>query len=323
MDLVARSVWLCAAAIFVAVGLGCAPLQRNESNIVSVNLSKNWERADRSNRKGIQHLCDRQPHLAEAQFRKAIQINEGHGGAHNNLGLIYYRRRDLYPAATQFQKAMEYMPHKASPVNNLAMALEAAGRVDEAIELYRKANEMEPTNALFLGNLVRAKIRSGCQDDLVVQQLKDLLLYDKRSDWVDWSKEQLEIFLNPYLDRGPSTPESPLSPQTSESSDPLHRRVIETPVDEPAPQRSPKYWDGSLEPAARHAQPLINDPMILDSQPQGDYGGNSVLQLSSPSEIYEDVPVPVEPSMIRRQSAEMPMNDHLKDLVELQVEHIQ
>jgi hypothetical protein len=190
-------------ALSVIVAFGCAPIGRHHHDTVSINLSAGWKKADELNQQGIGHFHAGKCDLAESEFRQAIRANEGHGGAHNNLGLIYYNRRNLVKAAHHFGKAVEYTPDNPSPVNNLGMALEAGGRVSEAIELYRQAHQMAPANPLFLGNLVRAKVRMGDRDELVIQQLRDLAFCETRPEWIDWADEQLAIHLNPSLDRGP------------------------------------------------------------------------------------------------------------------------
>ena len=216
MQATATIVWR-AMMVYTIVGVaGCASLQSPHPSVVSINLQDAWSKADKLNRQGVDHLNANNQRLAEESFRRAIHINEGHGGAHNNLGLMYYRRRKLVRAADEFQKAIEFMPGNASPVNALGMTLEAGGRMDEAIELYRQANQMAPTNPLFLGNLVRAKLRAGYHDDLIISQLRELLMYETRCEWVDWVKEQLEIHLNPNLDRGPSGPDDSLSNKPTE-----------------------------------------------------------------------------------------------------------
>ena len=307
---------LFSATYVVVVGVGCAPLSKNGSSTVRVSLSDDWQQADRLNRLGIKHLRDGQPNLAEANFRRAIHASEGHGGAHNNLGLIHYNRRELHKAAGEFQKAVDYMPYRASPVNNLGMALEKGGRLAEAIEFYQQAHEMEPTNALFLGNLVRGKIRTGCVDDLAIQQLRDLVFYDKRCDWTDWAKEQLELHYNPHLDRGPPTPESPLSP--SQSNDRDSRTVLRNETGDD------HYLENSNEQSRspQHETPPLSDPAILDTDPTIQDPGESILELSDPRSGYQELPAPIPSQTIEQMSGEMPFTENLRGLVDVQIDDL-
>lgn len=141
---------------------------------------------------------------ATEKFQLAIEADPTDGAAFNNLGLIYYDQRKLVLAANHFDRAIELLPGHASPLNNLGMALEAGGRLDEAIELYEQATALEPDLPLYLGNLLRARIRLGERNEHITSQLQHLAFIETREDWVDWVDEQLALFQNPMLDRGPA-----------------------------------------------------------------------------------------------------------------------
>ncbi|MEM6363403.1 MAG: tetratricopeptide repeat protein [Planctomycetota bacterium] len=153
---------------------------------------------------------------AMSLFQQAIDLDPTNGRAHNNLGLIFYEQHQLALAASHFDAASEFLPEDATPVNNLGMTLEAGGRMDEAIELYRRASVMNPSNPLYLGNLVKAKLRMGEQDDLLYAQMQSLLMIETRPHWIGWIRDQLNLDLNPLLDRGG---DSELTLASGESSD--------------------------------------------------------------------------------------------------------
>ncbi|MEM1224457.1 MAG: tetratricopeptide repeat protein [Planctomycetota bacterium] len=159
-------------------------------------------RSEAALRKGLTFYEAGKLDQATAFFERAVELDPSNGRAHNNLGLMYYDRHQLALAASHFDAASEYLPGDATPVNNLGMTLEAGGRLDEAIEYYREASQLMPDNPLYLGNLVKAKMRMGEQDELLISQMRSLLLIETRPKWIYWIEDQLNLDLNPLLDRG-------------------------------------------------------------------------------------------------------------------------
>lgn len=174
----------------------------------------------------------RKGHIDQAvsKFEQALAIDPEHGVAHNNLGLIYYERRQLVLAADHFDAAMELLPDDPRPINNLAMTLEAGGRVMEAIELYAEASGLDPDNPLYLGNWLRARARMGERSEELIELLEHLAFVETRPDWLSWADEQLALIRNPALDRGPAKPTSPnkglLGGANKKSTEPLRQNPI-------------------------------------------------------------------------------------------------
>ena len=89
-------------------------------------------------------LITSDPARAEALLRNALAADIFHGPAHNNLGVVFLERGELYEAAHEFEWARKLMPGKADPRMNLALTLETAGRVEEALREYATAHEVDP-----------------------------------------------------------------------------------------------------------------------------------------------------------------------------------
>ena len=246
---------------------GCASSLFETSDKVTVSLEDAWLEADQLNKQGVRYFRDGDLALAETQFRRAIKFSEGHGGAHNNLGLLYYRRHQLGKAAVQFEKAVEYMPHHPSPPNNLGMALELAGRLEESIGWYQQAHEMQPTNPLYLGNLLRAKIRAGYDDDLVKAQLRELIMHDNRSSWVNWAEDLLHLGVRSDADTSGQVQLNDLSDDTLNipRGDAFH-------IPEPVPPAEilPAPVEGSATPAPDTTFPSIQPRLQPMTIPSGD-----------------------------------------------------
>lgn len=199
-----KSLWI--AVICIPLVVGCATVREYGCDEILSVTTEESERSESHYRKGVR-LVDKGklPAAAEA-FEKAIQSNFENGSAHNNLGLVHYQMRRLPEAVTEFTLATQYLPDDPIPWNNLGMAMEAIGNGSQAIEYYARAHELAPRKALYLGNLVRTRIRMGESDDSVVDELKELLTIESRTDWIEWINDQLTLRFNPMFDRGPPPP---------------------------------------------------------------------------------------------------------------------
>jgi len=81
------------------------------------------------------------------EYRRAIEINPRHAGAHNNLGAGLEQSGDLQGALKLYEKAVEIDPFLAVGHRNLGMALERSGDFDGAVTHYRKALRVDPSSA--------------------------------------------------------------------------------------------------------------------------------------------------------------------------------
>ncbi len=64
--------------------------------------------------------------------------------AHNNLGVVFERRRDLPQAKRHYQEALRLQPSLANANNNLGSLLADQGLLDQAITHYREALRVKP-----------------------------------------------------------------------------------------------------------------------------------------------------------------------------------
>lgn len=180
-------------ALGVAALHGCqgALLRRNER--IVADAGRDRARAEEHFQRGVKLAKQGKLNLAELAFQNAIIADDSFGPAHNNLGMLQFERGDLYGAAWSFQQAIELMPDRAEAHNNLGLVLEAAGKLSQAIEMYELAYELAPDCGDYLANLVRACIRRGDRDDLLQERLGQLLLIERRPDWIEWAEERLTM----------------------------------------------------------------------------------------------------------------------------------
>lgn len=143
---------------------------------------------------------------AESALRRALEADVMFGPAHNSLGLIYYRRNELYKAAWEFQYAIKLMPNQPEPRNNLGLVFESACKLDQALQSYADATKLAPDEPQFVGNLARAHVRKGDRDPEVRALLEHVVSIDPRPQWVAWASERLAL-MHPPDATEPAVPE--------------------------------------------------------------------------------------------------------------------
>ncbi len=266
-----------AAAVLVAMLVGCASLNGPKESIVHVRASRNPAEAARLTLLGVKALDHGDVDRATAKFMAAVDADQSYGPAHNNIGLLHFEQGNLYQAVLAFEQAMELMPQDPAVYYNLGLTLETAGRVFEAMELYTQAVEMDPTNPYFLGNLVRLRIRMGEDNPILVTQLQDLILIETRPDWRRWADRQLALHFNPMLDRGPDTPEFDTGRDADRAKDDqrLQNNIIEL-----SPQVEENVDGQQTSPRKSGNQPIVPPQVLLG--PDGTINDSQLETLPAP-----------------------------------------
>jgi Tfp pilus assembly protein PilF len=183
----------CAAvAIAAAACTGCASHRTSpNSPYAAVGESdRNTAEAERLTREAAQ-IMDSNPNKAEKLLRDALGKDLYHGPAHNNLGVVFLSRGELYSAASEFEFARKLMPGHPDPRINLALTLERAGRVEDAMKNYAAALEVYPDHIGAMQGLVRLQIRHDCRDDRTNQFLENISLRGETTEWRDWARASL------------------------------------------------------------------------------------------------------------------------------------
>jgi serine/threonine-protein kinase len=84
---------------------------------------------------------------AEAEYRKAIDLDPKHAAAHYNLGHALCKQGKLDQAITECRKAIDLDPKDADAHCILGNVRSAQGKLDEAVAEYHKAIALDPNNA--------------------------------------------------------------------------------------------------------------------------------------------------------------------------------
>ena len=142
---------------------------------------------------GLDLIEDERYDAAEKKLKEALTADITFGPAHNNLGLVYYKQKQLYKAAWEFEYAAKLMPRSPEPKNNLGLILEKVGKLDDAVDQFEAAVKIEPDNPHVIGNLARARVRRGSQDEKTRDLLRQIVLKDDRPSWIRWAKDKLGL----------------------------------------------------------------------------------------------------------------------------------
>jgi Flp pilus assembly protein TadD len=135
-------------------------------------------------------MIERDPVKAEAVLREALTADLYFGPAHNDLGVIYLKRGDLFSAASEFEWAARLMPNHPDPRMNLALTLERAGRTEEALSAYATALEVYQGHIPTIEAMTRLQVRSGRVTSRTRANLEEIALKGENQKWREWARLQ-------------------------------------------------------------------------------------------------------------------------------------
>lgn len=194
-------------ALLIALA-GCAST-RNGPYAPQTETARNPLEAQRLTREAV-GVFDTDPEQAERLLREALTADLYHGPAHNDLGVLYLGRGELYAAASEFEWARRLLPGHPDPRLNLALTLERAGRIDEAIDEYRSALEVHPGHIQTVQAMTRCRLRhepgEAKDDPALAADLREIAFHGENERWREWARERLAV-MRPN-DRSPGGPPS-------------------------------------------------------------------------------------------------------------------
>ena len=87
------------------------------------------------------------PAEAREAYGKALQLDQGHAGAHVNLGRLDQNDGQYQMALDHYTKAIDTDPEYATARFNIASVMEHLDLIDEAITSYKSALDLDPSLA--------------------------------------------------------------------------------------------------------------------------------------------------------------------------------
>ena len=104
---------------------------------------------------------------AEAQFRKALQLDPHSAGARSNLGLVLGLLHRPQDAQREFQEAIALDPQLATAYNALGVSYAEEQRVSEATTEFERAIQVDPQYAEAKNNLGALFAKSGKETEAI------------------------------------------------------------------------------------------------------------------------------------------------------------
>jgi GWxTD domain-containing protein len=94
---------------------------------------------------GISQLEEGDVENAINTFRKVLELNPNHAGAHSTLGYIYLSNNNIDLARASFKRALEIAPEMPTALNGMGLVLARAGETrQQALEDFRTARRLDP-----------------------------------------------------------------------------------------------------------------------------------------------------------------------------------
>ncbi len=184
------SIIVVVAASIAPLLAGCASGGRSASPYTPLGeADRNTAEAERLTRQAAE-IMHSKPDKAEKLLREALTRDLYYGPAHNNLGVLFLARGDLYSAASEFEWSRKLMPGHPDPRINLALTLERAGRIDEAMRNYAAAIEVYPDHIGAMQGLVRLQVRHQRTDDRTAAMLAEIALRGENEQWRAWAQQR-------------------------------------------------------------------------------------------------------------------------------------
>ncbi|MEW5748971.1 MAG: tetratricopeptide repeat protein [Candidatus Thermoplasmatota archaeon] len=174
--------------LLFSLALGCRSTPAGPYS-PSPEAERDTVRAQALNREAAD-LLQEDPERAETLLREALAADLFFGPAHNNLGVLYLAREELYEAASEFEWARKLMPGHPDPRLNLAITLERAGKTDEAIQAYEAALEVFPGYLPAIQGAARLVARTGGEDPRLAGWLEEIVLRSADGGWRSWAEGQ-------------------------------------------------------------------------------------------------------------------------------------
>lgn len=81
---------------------------------------------------------------ARKNYERAIRLNSKYSEAVNNLGTIFYARKNYRHSVSLYHRALKLSPNSASIISNLGTAQFARKKYKEAFEAYQQALALDP-----------------------------------------------------------------------------------------------------------------------------------------------------------------------------------
>ncbi|MFZ6745699.1 tetratricopeptide repeat protein [Undibacterium sp. JH2W] len=132
--------------------LSSAP-QEKTVQAVEIKTAESGQLAANLKAQGDALLKQGKPGEAQHCYEQAISVDPNDATTYNQLGDLYYERRELKVAETYYRQAVTLQPGFVNALLNLGLTLDESGQLPEAESCYRQIIVIKPDEALAHYNL--------------------------------------------------------------------------------------------------------------------------------------------------------------------------
>lgn len=120
--------------------------------------------------------------LSEAAVyaRRALEIDDSLGEAHNSMALVHAFAWDWDAAEKEFRRGIELAPNYPSAKQWYGCHARVTGRLDEAVSMLKRAQELDPLSLIVMANLAEVYLKRG---DVDAAEAQCRLAIDTDANW--------------------------------------------------------------------------------------------------------------------------------------------
>ena len=125
-------------------------------------------------------------------MQEAVEVDSQHPQAWMTLGVLEYKRGNIFEAARAFHRAGRIEPARYEPHFNLGTIFEAVGYYEQAIEEYEIALKLSPNEVEVMENLARCYFRNDTNLEKARKLVRCALRHELRPEWRRWLEMRID-----------------------------------------------------------------------------------------------------------------------------------
>ncbi len=155
---------------------------RNETQAKSMQLYQ----------EGMKAHSESKAEEAIQYMREAVEADSQNAQAWMTLGVLEYKRGNVFEAARAFHRTGRIAPTRYEPHFNLGTIFEAVGYYEQAIEEYEIALKLSPNEVEVMENLARCYFRNDTNLEKARKLVRCALRHELRPEWQRWLEMRID-----------------------------------------------------------------------------------------------------------------------------------
>jgi len=132
-------------------------------------------------KRGVRQLWLAEQDSAQKDFEKALEIDPSNAEAHDDLGVVYSKKKMYFEAADHFLSAIEYDPTYQKAYHNLALISYLTGKDQLALGFVNSAVDLDPNSKDTL--LLKSQILLILGHEKDAKELKEYAEFLPEGNW--------------------------------------------------------------------------------------------------------------------------------------------